>query len=471
MKGQGSCTCTAGFLLFPFPTAKKDTAKRTLWKKLINRQDPQRKGKLWSPSKDSRVCSKHFIDGKPTPEHPNPTINLGYDARDRVNRMTSTPVRRKIERSFESSTRPTPKPILRNEDVSAEDANGAFITIEAGSGEKRTENADMELAINISVQAVFFILIQASIVLYLGKLCAQLSTKLLHLESRCKESQLEIAKLQKQVIKLKKTCTCSKPLSETFITESNVRFYTSFPGVRLFDAIHKAVAPFVKRRWKGIKCMSSKVTRKFAASPKKFGPARKLQSRDEFLLAMMKLRLGLLTKDLASRFRISVGFSSQIFQSWLRALATYLQHMVYVPNEDVIRATTPARFGQFRNIHSIIDCSEVFIETPKSHILQSATWSEYKHHNTVKFLVAVAPNSNIVFVSEAYGGKISDQKLTIDCEYLNKMPPYMCLLADRGFNIADECAARHIFLSVPPGKRGATQFTPTDVKKPVTLLK
>ena len=40
----------------------------------------------------------------------------------------------------------------------------------------------------------------------------------------------------------------------------------------------------------------------------------------------------------------------------------------------------------------------------------------------------------------------------------------MCLLADRGFNIADECAARNVFLSVPPGKCGATQFTPKDVR-------
>ena len=47
----------------------------------------------------------------------------------------------------------------------------------------------------------------------------------------------------------------------------------------------------------------------------------------------------------------------------------------------------------------------------------------------------------------------------------------MRLLADRGFNIADECTARHIFLSVPPGKRGTTQFAPTDVKKTSDIAK
>ncbi len=88
--------------------------------------------------------------------------------------------------------------------------------------------------------------------------------------------------------------------------------------------------------------------------------------------------------------------------------------MVYVPDEEVISETTPARFGQFKNIHSIIDCSEIFIQTPKSYVLQSSTWSEYKHHNTVMFLVAISPDLNIIFVSEAYEGKISDKKLTID---------------------------------------------------------
>ena len=92
-----------------------------------------------------------------------------------------------------------------------------------------------------------------------------------------------------------------------------------------------------------------------------------------------------------------------------RAMAECLKHYVYVPDSDVMRQTAPSRFKHLRSTHSIIDCSEVFIETPKCHALQSATWSDYRHHNTLKFLVAIAPNSNIVHVSEAYSGKISDK--------------------------------------------------------------
>ena len=185
----------------------------------------------------------------------------------------------------------------------------------------------------------------------------------------------------------------------------------------------------------------------------------------------MKLRLGLLFRDLAARFKISAGLSSQIFHSWIRTMAKCFKSMIFFPDSDTIRATTPSRFKHLKSTHSIIDCSEIFIETPKSHSLQSTTWSDYKHHNTLKFFIAVAPNSNIIYVSEAYCGKISEKKLTQDCGYLDNVPPYMRVIEDKGFNIADDCAARHIFLSVPPGKREAAQVIPKDVTKTCKIAK
>ena len=42
-------------------------------------------------------------------------------------------------------------------------------------------------------------------------------------------------------------------------------------------------------------------------------------------------------------------------------------------------------------------------------------------------------------------------------------------MADKGFNIVDECAACCIHFIVPPGKRGATQMTPSGFNKTLSI--
>ena len=86
-QGRSICDCTPPFSLFPFPTDLQSSERRQQWIKLINRKDE--KGKNWQPKSDSRVCSTHFPDGRPTSQNPNPTINFGYKA------ISSTKVPRK----------------------------------------------------------------------------------------------------------------------------------------------------------------------------------------------------------------------------------------------------------------------------------------------------------------------------------------------------------------------------------------
>ena len=52
----------------------KSPNQRDNWRRLVNREG--KNNQLWEPSKDSRVCSFHFVDGEPTTHNPNPTINL-----------------------------------------------------------------------------------------------------------------------------------------------------------------------------------------------------------------------------------------------------------------------------------------------------------------------------------------------------------------------------------------------------------
>ena len=44
---------------------------------------------MWSPTKGSRVCSEHFIDGVPTGNNSYPTENLGYESKRKVANILS----------------------------------------------------------------------------------------------------------------------------------------------------------------------------------------------------------------------------------------------------------------------------------------------------------------------------------------------------------------------------------------------
>ena len=103
--------------------------------------------------------------------------------------------------------------------------------------------------------------------------------------------------------------------------------------------------------------------------------------------------------------------------------------------------------------------------------LRSATWSECKHHNTAKFLICVAPNSGITFISKAYTGRLSDKKTTLESGFLDHIPQVTTIMADKDFNLIDECTARNIYFEVPPGKRGITQMTPAQLSKTSSIAK
>jgi len=52
----------------------------------VNRQE-QSTGKPWKPGANSRVCSRHFTDGKPTTENPDPCLLLGMLLYNMINHV------------------------------------------------------------------------------------------------------------------------------------------------------------------------------------------------------------------------------------------------------------------------------------------------------------------------------------------------------------------------------------------------
>ena len=138
-----------------------------------------------------------------------------------------------------------------------------------------------------------------------------------------------------------------------------------------------------------------------------------------------------------------------------------------MPSVEQVKATLPSVFKEkFATTYAIIDGSEVFIETPSDLFMQSSTWSQYKQHNTVKFLVACTPNGGICYISPVYVGSISDIEFTRRSGFLTKLEdkPGISIMADRGFTIKDILKELGINLNIPPFLEGRKQLSSSDVE-------
>lgn len=165
------------------------------------------------------------------------------------------------------------------------------------------------------------------------------------------------------------------------------------------------------------------------------------------------------------RFSITVTDVSTIFATTVNQLAEALKPLLIFYEQKQIAKTLPKEYRNFHKLKCIIDCSELFIQRPSHLRYQAATWSDYKHHNTVKFLIAVTPQGSIAYISELYGGRSSDRFVVRDSGFLDFIYPHDVVLADRGFPVREEFLLKQAKLVIPPAKKGYAQMTSSEVQQ------
>ena len=114
----------------------------------------------------------------------------------------------------------------------------------------------------------------------------------------------------------------------------------------------------------------------------------------------------------------------------------------------------------FQNVESI-DCTEIFIERARNRTVRALTWSNYKHHNTIKIPVGIAPTWAISFLSKAFGGRVSDKVITQKSGFLDLLEHGDLVSADRVFFISEDLAARGASLAIASFTKG---------KKPLSMM-
>ena len=143
-----------------------------------------------------------------------------------------------------------------------------------------------------------------------------------------------------------------------------------------------------------------------------------------------------------------------------RALVVWLPHESV--HENMPKVFIKAGYSKCR---VILDCFEIFIERPKSLTNQACTWSDFKHHNTIKFLIGISPTGFIIFLSDGYGGRASDKFIMKDSGFYSLLERNDEVMADRGFQIQEELLLHYCRLIVPPGARIKSQMTTSECKK------
>ena len=118
-----------------------------------------------------------------------------------------------------------------------------------------------------------------------------------------------------------------------------------------------------------------------------------------------------------------------------------------------------------KKVTVITDCLEVFIEEPSNLLARAQTFSNYKHHNTIKILIGITPQGSISFVSETQGGGTSNKVLTENCGFLDKRLLGDVVMVERGFTVAESVGTRQARLVIPAFTKEKVNWTQWLLKK------
>ena len=211
--------------------------------------------------------------------------------------------------------------------------------------------------------------------------------------------------------------------------DDQTHFYTGLPSYADFNSLLSLLSQMISAQFTGC-CLSA---------------------GDQLLVLLIKLRLALPHQYLAYRFGIHITKVTKVFHCLLEITSRELNCLIHWPDRGMIRHSLRKCFKQqYCHTTCIIDCSEVYIERPTSLLARAQTYSNYKSHNTVKCLVAISPTGAVTFVSKCWGGSVSEKHFTAHSGCLDHFKYGDLVLADRGFDIAEDLALHGAARAIPP---------------------
>ena len=414
-----------------------DLELRRQWIAAVDRKD-------WQPTEHSRICSAHFVSGRRSKDP------LSPDYVPTIFPLLKSPVKRKRKNEFEAykrrklARRRRLEAVSREEAARKEAAREEAARKEAAREEAAREeaatslmelnevhdvsgmNVECDVATQTESALTCEVLVQTDLSVPLTSVVEEYPYDL---------SYEEISGLTKMYELTEDSLMSSK---------SKVKFYTGLPSYSVLKAVFNFVSLHMP-------------------PPYRDSTLPKFQ---QFLMFLLKLRLNLFDQDLAYRFGVSQSTVSRNFRKWVDVCYVRLKPLIKWPEKKELMETLPQDFKQdFPKCVCIIDAFEVFCERPQDLMARAQTYSNYKHHNTVKFLISITPQGVVSFVSRGWGGRVSDKHLTENCGLLENLLPGDQILADRGFNVMDAVGLYCAEIKIPPFTKGKKQLSKLEIDK------
>ena len=235
-------------------------------------------------------------------------------------------------------------------------------------------------------------------------------------------------------------------------SDKNARFWTGIETLTVLNFVFEYLLPCAQfvPLWMGKK-RESLTKRHYRKTPKK----RTLSFFEEFIMTLVRIRRGLDTEEMAYLFGVTQSQVTHVFLTWINIMYKCCHPLLIWPSKDLVQHNMPKSFKlKYPSTRVIIDCSEIFIQTPRSLDAQRATYSSYKSHNTFKFLLGIAPSGQITFLSALYVGSISDREIVKRSGFLRLIEWKDHVMADRGFTIRDLLLRKNAYLNMPAFSNG-----------------
>ncbi|XP_071337802.1 uncharacterized protein [Trachinotus anak] len=411
---------TLSFYRFP-----RDPERKQRWIAAVNREG-------WVPNDGSRLCSTHFISGKQVknPRSPDyvPSVFTAAPLSPEMKEPGALEILDKQEARVEAANallflQGQGRSVVgeRGQEEHPEEREREAIVEESVSSSVSTDEDDEDDDESVSDSKK-------------GKF-AQTSDAPVNFDDILKALKKENQALRESVEKMS--------LSENSLRNDaeKVKFYTGLPNYFVLETVMWLLAPHMD----GMKNV-------------------KLSKFQQLLLTLMRLRLDLRNQDLAYRFGVKVGTVTRTVHRMVNIMSsTLVPTAVFWPSRAELRKNLPAAL---RTSHPdcavIIDCFTVPFEEPVSRGNQQQQQQQRvptsqgmgASYNVLKYLIGVAPQGVVTFVSRGVLGNVSDKSLAEGCGFLCKLLPGDIVLASRNLDIADSVAARGALFKIAGSYQG-----------------